>query len=143
MLLPRHTRTCWDTRLADGVDCDYPQELLFKMYRATLENSFPDVAKFIESMQFRENKDQEDILADVYYNGLDFNTAACKWAKSTSNRATWSGWVETMETLFNDTIWPPSPPVNRKVVCDCVEGRRPIVQTLSTSTDPLYVFHIC
>lgn len=119
------------------MDCDYPQELLFKMYRAALEEAFPDVSKFIERMQFTENKDQEDILADVYYNGLDFPTAACNWVRSPANRDKWTPWIETMETLFNDTVWPSSPPSNRSVVCDCANGMRPVVKTLAASSDPL------
>ena len=103
VLLPRHSRTCWDKRFSGGVDCDYPAEVLFKMYRKGFEQDFPDAAKFLEAMQFADNSDQEDILFEVVFDGEEFPKAACNWAKKQKNRDTWSRWITSVENIFNNT----------------------------------------
>ena len=103
VLLPRHSRECWDKRKSGGVDCDYPAEVLFKVYRRGFEAELPDAAKFLEVMQFADNRDQEVILLDVVFDGQDFPTAACKWAKDPKNRNTWSRWVSSVAKIFNNT----------------------------------------
>lgn len=105
ILLPRHTRACWEKRDSGGVDCDYPAEVLFKMYRSQFENEFPDAAKFIQAMRFKENKDQEDILFQVSYGGAAFTDAACTWARKSANRDTWTNWIESVEKSFTGNVW--------------------------------------
>ena len=103
VLLPRHSRTCWDKRSSGGVDCDYPAEVLYKIYRKGFEAEFPDAAKFLEAMQFADNSDHEDILFEVVFNGEAFPKAACNWVKDPANSETWMRWLDSVANIFNNT----------------------------------------
>ena len=114
--LPRRSQKCVDESRIEEYDCDYPQEILFKMYRAELARTKPDVAEFFEAFRFASNRDQEKILSDVYYQQRSFPNAACAWAKEKPE--VWDKWLSGIEKKYSGKYWlaEPEPEV---VDCKC------------------------
>lgn len=112
--LPRRSEKCVNEDRIEEYDCDYPQEILFKMYRSELRTSKPDLADFFEAFRFASNRDQERILSQVYYNHEKFPEASCAWVRD--NPTTWGDWTRDIQKKYNNSHWLNSPKME---IVDC------------------------
>ena len=87
--LPEFYLGCWDNPA--GVDCDYPEETLFKIVWYRLQEEAPDVYSFVRRMQLTL-EDQVGMLGEIKMDEVDAATAAEHWIKE--NRAVWESWLQ-------------------------------------------------
>jgi glycine betaine/proline transport system substrate-binding protein len=88
--LPAYSTECYAKAADGGVNCDYPEEILFKVVSAKLKDSAPDAHAFLTKMSYK-NADQIALIADVDTNKLSAADAAKKWVGA--NEATWKAWL--------------------------------------------------
>lgn len=86
--LPEHTEECYADPAA--VDCDYPSDVLFKIFWSGLEEAAPDAYTLLSNMSY-STEDQIAMIADVELNGLSLEDAARAWLDA--NEGTWQGWL--------------------------------------------------
>ncbi len=89
--LPAYNDTCGQS-MADGdgkVDCDYPEDPIFKATSAKLADKDPKVDAFIKAFTLT-NDDQLSMLPAVEIDGQDVDTVAKQWIDD--NEDTWSAW---------------------------------------------------
>ena len=72
------------------MDCDYPQDVLYKAVWSKLKDEAPDAHQFLKNMNYT-NEDQIAMIADVELNGKTVDEAARAWVDA--NEATWSAWL--------------------------------------------------
>ncbi|MCP4222789.1 MAG: hypothetical protein GY773_05550 [Actinomycetia bacterium] len=91
--LPTPTETCMASARADDgtVNCDYPEDELFKVSSPQLEAKAPEVARFL-SRFVMTTSDQLALLAAVEGEGVTIDAAALSWVEA--NEATWRTWLE-------------------------------------------------
>lgn len=95
--LPEHTDECYEGVAEgdiDGVACDYPEDVLFKIFWAELEEEMPDAFEFLSNFNYT-NEDQIDMIAAVELDGLTVEEAAQAWVDD--NEAIWSEWLPEAE----------------------------------------------
>jgi glycine betaine/proline transport system substrate-binding protein len=90
MKLPAYSTACYDKAAAGGVDCDYPEEILYKATYAKLGETAPEADAFFKKMKY-SNADQIALIADVDQGGMKPEDAAKKWIAA--NEATWKAWL--------------------------------------------------
>jgi glycine betaine/proline transport system substrate-binding protein len=92
VLLPAYTDACGASAAAEdgGVDCDYPEDVLFKAASAQLRDKAPDVFAFLEAFTITTD-DQLDMLPDVEIDGLDPAQVAADWVSA--NESVWRAWL--------------------------------------------------
>lgn len=88
--LPGYSAECYAKADAGGVNCDYPEEILFKVVSAKLKTDAPDAHAFLTKMAYK-NADQIALIADVDNNKMSAADAAKKWVAA--NEATWKAWL--------------------------------------------------
>jgi len=133
VMLPPYNQECADSKTNGGVNCDYPTEILYKVYSANLTDRAPDVAKLLDAMRFASSKDQETMLADNWFNGTNWNAAACSWVQD--NEAQWSRWVDIVENQFANEYWQDVQPKKTVESCECnADGTRNVVGTYETNS---------
>lgn len=90
--LPEYTDECYASAAEGGADvaCDYPADDLFKIVSEDLVSSSPDVATFIENMNYTTD-DQIEMLAAVETDGQSIEDAAAAWIEAHPD--TWQAWL--------------------------------------------------
>ena len=72
------------------IDCDYPEDVLFKAASAQLETKAPDVLAFLESFTITTD-DQLSMLPAVEIDGEEASEVAARWV--TENQSVWEAWL--------------------------------------------------
>jgi len=90
--LPAYNDECGASAAAGdgGVDCDYPEDVLFKAASAKLEVKAPDVFSFLQAFALT-TEDQLSMLPPVEIDGLDPAAVAADWVAA--NESIWSTWL--------------------------------------------------
>lgn len=87
--LPEYSEACY-AKAPDGVDCDYPPDILYKAAWAGLKEAAPDAYQFLKNMNYT-TQDQITMLADISDNGKSPEEAAQAWVDA--NKAVWEKWL--------------------------------------------------
>ncbi|MGH3665548.1 MAG: ABC transporter substrate-binding protein [Egibacteraceae bacterium] len=87
--LPPYTEECGAKPKAQR-DCGYPEDVLFKVVSAQLQDKSPEVMTFLENFELT-NDQQNELAALVDDEGMDPDEAAEQWAQD--NRDVWEGWL--------------------------------------------------
>lgn len=88
--LPPYSEACYARAEAGGVDCDYPQDELYKIFWAGFGEYAPEAQQFLRNFRYT-NRDQISLMAMVQINGLTPEAAARTWVRD--NEATWRAWL--------------------------------------------------
>ncbi len=88
--LPAHSDECYAKYDDGGIDCAYPEEVLFKIVNADLSDSAPDADAFLRAMNY-STADQASILSAIENDGLSVEEAADQWIAN--NEATRGAWL--------------------------------------------------
>ena len=90
--LPAYTDECGDHAAAgDGlVDCDYPEDPIFKAASGKLEEKAPDVLAFLKAFTIT-TEDQLEMLPSVEIDGDDPADVAATWVSN--HEDTWKAWL--------------------------------------------------
>ena len=90
--LPEWTEECGASAAAGdgGVDCDYPEDVLFKAASGMLEEKDADVFAFLEAFTMT-TEDQLGMLPAVEIDGEDPADVAAEWVSA--NEDVWSAWL--------------------------------------------------
>jgi glycine betaine/proline transport system substrate-binding protein len=90
--LPAYTDACGQAAAdgTGGVDCDYPEDVLYKAFNEDLQTKAPAAYEFMTNMSY-DNATQEAIALDIDANGLDPEAAAQAWIDA--NPDTWQSWL--------------------------------------------------
>ena len=90
MKLPEWTAECYREANAGKKACDYPQDVLFKIANAKLQDTAPDAFALLKNMNYTD-ADQIAMIADVELNKKTPADAAKGWVEK--NEAVWSKWL--------------------------------------------------
>ena len=90
--LPAYTEECGASAAAGdgGVDCDYPEDVLFKAASGMLEEKAPDVFAFLQNFTITTD-DQLEMLPAVEIDGDDPAAVAAEWVAN--HEDTWRAWL--------------------------------------------------
>lgn len=88
--LPEYTPECYAKATEGGVACDYPQDVLFKIFWPGLKDKAPDAYTFLKNMSY-STKDQIGLIAAVDVDKKSTEDAARAWVDA--NEKTWSSWL--------------------------------------------------
>ncbi len=90
--LPAYTDECGASAAAGdgGVDCDYPEDVIFKAASAQLEEKAPEVFEFLQAFTIT-TEDQLEMLPPVEIDGDDPVAVAQKWVDD--NEDVWRAWL--------------------------------------------------
>lgn len=90
--LPPYTDECGASAAAGdgGVDCDYPEDVIFKAASGLLEDKAADVYSFLEAFTIT-NDDQLEMLPAVEIDGDDPADVAAKWVDD--HEDAWKAWI--------------------------------------------------
>ena len=86
--LPEYSDECYANPAQ--IDCDYPEDVLFKAASAGLSDKAPDVYSFLESFRLT-TEDQLSMLPAVELEGRDPAEVAAEWIEA--NESTWRAWL--------------------------------------------------
>lgn len=91
--LPAPTEACLTEAAAggDGVDCDYPEDQLFKAASASLATDAPQVDTFLRAFTLTTEQ-QAEMLAEVELEGRTIDEVARDWIEA--NEDTWRPWLD-------------------------------------------------
>lgn len=90
--LPEYSEECYagiEEGNSENIACDYPDDVLFKIFNADLETQAPDVFNFLSNMNYT-SEDQIEMMAMVDVDGLTAEEAAAAWIED--NEDVWSVW---------------------------------------------------
>ncbi len=90
--LPAYNDECGASAAAGdgGVDCDYPEDVLFKAASAMLEEKAPDVFSFLQKFTITTD-DQLEMLPPMEIDGEDPAKVAADWVAA--HEDVWSAWL--------------------------------------------------
>ncbi len=90
--LPPYSEACGASAAAGdgGVDCDYPEDVLFKAASGLLEEKAPDVFTFLQNFTITTD-DQLEMLPSVEIDGEDPAAVAAEWVSN--HEDTWRAWL--------------------------------------------------
>ncbi|MFZ0015283.1 MAG: glycine betaine ABC transporter substrate-binding protein [Acidimicrobiia bacterium] len=90
--LPEYTEECGASAAAGdgGVDCDYPEDVLFKAASGMLQEKDAAVFAFLENFTITTD-DQLEMLPSVEIDGDDPADVAAEWVSN--HQDTWSAWL--------------------------------------------------
>jgi glycine betaine/proline transport system substrate-binding protein len=88
--LPDYSDACYAKADQGGVACDYPDDVLFKIGSAKLEDTAPDAYQFLKNMKYT-NEDQIGLIAAVDTDKKPADQAARDWIGK--NEAVWKAWL--------------------------------------------------
>jgi glycine betaine/proline transport system substrate-binding protein len=91
--LPAFDEECEDAareRDGEGYDCDYANDVLFKMFWLGLENKAPEAFSFLEKFKYTTD-DQQKIAFEVDARGVPIEEAAEAWVRENPN--VWRPWL--------------------------------------------------
>ncbi len=86
--LPAYSDECYAD--LEAIDCDYPEDVLFKAASASLADKAPDVYSFLENFQITTD-DQLSMLPGVEIDGRDPADVAADWIAD--NESVWRSWL--------------------------------------------------
>jgi glycine betaine/proline transport system substrate-binding protein len=90
--LPNYSEDCYAKAEAGGVDCDYPEDVLFKAAWSGLKDAAPDAYTLLKNMNYT-NADQISLIAAAEIDGKEPAVAAQEWIDA--NKDTWQAWLPT------------------------------------------------
>jgi glycine betaine/proline transport system substrate-binding protein len=88
--LPAYSDECYAAADAGGVDCDYPQDDLYKIFWSGLEEAAPDAFALLSNMNYSTD-DQISMIAAMELDGQSAEEAARAWVDA--NQDVWQGWL--------------------------------------------------
>jgi glycine betaine/proline transport system substrate-binding protein len=88
--LPAYSDECYAKAESGGIDCDYPEDVLFKAFWTGLQQSAPDVYTVLHNMQY-DTDTQIKMVAAVEVDGLSIEEAAQSWVDA--NQSVWRAWL--------------------------------------------------
>lgn len=90
--LPDYNDACGASQASGdgGVDCDYPEDEIFKAASAKLAEKSPEVYAFLEAFTIR-TEDQLEMLPPVEIDGDDPSEVAARWVSD--HEDIWSAWI--------------------------------------------------
>jgi glycine betaine/proline transport system substrate-binding protein len=88
--LPAYSDECYAKIDAGGVDCAYPEDVLFKIAYSGLKDEDPDTYTLLKNMNY-SNADQIGMIAEVDSGNMTAEEAARAWIDA--NEAVWSAWL--------------------------------------------------
>jgi glycine betaine/proline transport system substrate-binding protein len=88
--LPPYSEECYAEAASGGVACDYPEDVLFKVFWSGLQAAAPDVHTLLSKMTY-DTDTQIDLVAAVEVDGQSVEEAAAAWVEA--NEAVWSTWL--------------------------------------------------
>lgn len=88
--VPAYSDACYATGDAGGIDCDYPEDVLFKIVNRDLPGNSPDADAFLRAMNY-STADQIQMLSAIENDGLTADEAAAQWIEA--NFEVWSAWL--------------------------------------------------
>jgi glycine betaine/proline transport system substrate-binding protein len=88
--LPDYSDACYAKAESGGVDCDYPEDVLFKIASTKLKDSAPDAYQLLKNMKYT-NDDQIGMIAAVDTDKKSAEQAARDWIGK--HEAVWKAWL--------------------------------------------------
>lgn len=88
--LPDYSDDCYGLAESGGVDCDYPEDILFKIFWAGLAEAAPDVHTLLSNMSY-STEEQIQMIAAVELEGSTPEAAARAWIDANEN--VWQSWL--------------------------------------------------
>ncbi len=88
--LPAYTPACYAKAASGGVACDYPSDVLFKIFWPGLKEKAPDAYQLLKNMHYT-TKDQIGMIAAVDLKKQTPEEAAKAWVDA--NEKVWSAWL--------------------------------------------------
>lgn len=88
--LPEHTDACYAKIESKGVDCDYPSDVLFKIFWSGLKDAAPEAYAFLKNMNY-DAKTQIGMIGTVELEEKSVDEVAKAWVDA--NEAVWSQWL--------------------------------------------------
>jgi glycine betaine/proline transport system substrate-binding protein len=88
--LPPYSDECYATAAEGGVDCDYPSDVLFKIFWGGLAEAAPDAYALLKNISY-STEEQIGMIAAVELDGVSVEDAARAWLDA--NEATWQSWL--------------------------------------------------
>lgn len=88
--LPDHSEECYAKAPEKGVDCDYPEDVLYKIFNKDLKTKASDAYELLKNLNY-STADQIQMIAAVEVDGKTADEAAQAWLDA--NQATWEGWL--------------------------------------------------
>jgi glycine betaine/proline transport system substrate-binding protein len=90
--LPNYSEDCYAKADAGGVNCDYPEDVLFKAAWAELKTKAPDAYTLLKNMNYT-NADQIGMIAATELEGKEPAAAAQAWVDA--HQDVWKAWLPT------------------------------------------------
>lgn len=90
--LPPYSEVCYTTAESGGVDCDYPPDVLYKIFWSGLKDYAPEAYTFLKNMNY-STEDQIQMIAAVELDGKPVDQAAREWIDG--HEAMWKAWLPT------------------------------------------------
>lgn len=88
--LPPYSAECYAKAAAKGVDCDYPDDVLYKIFSKGLSTKAPEVYAFLKNFNYT-TADQIAMIAAVELDKKTADEAARAWIDA--NQAKWQAWL--------------------------------------------------
>jgi glycine betaine/proline transport system substrate-binding protein len=88
--LPKYSEACYAKIPENGVDCDYPDDVLFKVAYVGLKDEDPEAYTFLTNFNY-SNDDQISMIAKVDSGQLTAEEAAQEWVDA--NEDVWRAWL--------------------------------------------------
>lgn len=88
--LPEYSEECYAKADAGGVDCDYPPDVLFKIFWSGLKDYAPEAYQLLKNFNYT-NKDQIEMIAMVELEDKPVEEAARAWLEKNEDR--WKAWL--------------------------------------------------
>jgi glycine betaine/proline transport system substrate-binding protein len=88
--LPPYSEECYAQKDSGGIDCDYPDDVLFKIFWSGLQEAAPDAYTFLKNMNY-DTDTQIGMIADVELDGQSVEETARAWVDA--NESVWSTWL--------------------------------------------------
>ncbi|MEZ4712995.1 MAG: ABC transporter substrate-binding protein [Caldilineaceae bacterium] len=88
--LPAYSDDCYAKADANGVDCDYPEDVLFKIFSNELAEAAPDAHALLTNMSY-STEDQIQMIAAVELDGSSPADAARAWLDAHAD--VWQSWL--------------------------------------------------
>ena len=88
--LPDYSAACYAKENEGKKNCDYPNDVLFKIATAKLKETAPDAYAFLKNFKY-SNQDQIALMAEVDGAAKKPEDAAKDWIAK--NEKVWSGWL--------------------------------------------------
>jgi glycine betaine/proline transport system substrate-binding protein len=88
--LPPYSEECYAKKDSGGIDCDYPDDVLFKIFWVGLKEAAPDAYTLLKNMNY-DTDTQIRMIAAVEVDGNSVEDAARAWVDA--NESVWSAWL--------------------------------------------------